>query len=87
MIATFTITAAYVPWIALGVAIATFVASQREVRRRAKVDYVNQLETRIETCEAERERLRKEGQDARREIATLKDENFDLMRRMSDLER
>lgn len=80
MLAAFTLTATAVPWIALGVAIATFVAGQREVRRRAKIDYVNQLEERNKTCLSE-------CADLRKQVVTLKDENFELMRRMANVER
>jgi hypothetical protein len=86
MIVAFALTAASVPWIALAVAIATFVATQREVRRRAKVDYVNQLEDRNKNCLSECLELRSECVELRKQVSTLKDENFQLMRRIADIE-
>lgn len=76
-----------VPYVALILALATFIAGQLEVRRRAKVDYVAELERRIETCERDRERMHRKSDDQDRQIATLKDENYDLLRRLADHER
>lgn len=67
------------PYVAIAVAIATFVASQREFGRRAKVDYVAGLEERIEECEKDRK-------DLRVKLQQLRDENVDLMRRVVRVE-
>jgi hypothetical protein len=69
----------WVPWLALGVAFATLLFGQLEVRRRAKVDYVAQLEHRIETCEHERAKLRED-------VKELRERELDLMRRVYRLE-
>lgn len=76
-----------VPYVALVLALFTFIAGQLEVRRRAKVDYVTELERRIETCERDRERMHRKSDDQDRQIATLKDENYDLLRRLADHEK
>lgn len=64
---------------AVATSVLTFLAGQREVARRAKVDYVAGLEHRIEECEVDRDRLQKDLHDQR-------DLNLDLMLRVRRLE-
>lgn len=71
--------AVWLPIFSLGISLFTFVAGQREVSRRAKVDYVAELEHRIEECEADRTRLQ-------RDVHDMREEHLDLMRRMFRLE-
>lgn len=65
--------------LAVATSVLTFLAGQREVARRAKLDYVASLEHRIEECEADRTRLQKDVHD-QREL------NLDLMKRVFRLE-
>lgn len=74
------------PYAALLIALGTFVASQREFRRRAKVDYVSGLETRILDVERQNASLASRVSECERDRAALRDENFDLMRRLTRLE-
>lgn len=71
--------ASWLPYVAVVVSVLAFLASQREVRRMAKVDYVKALETRIADCEEHREELRQE-------VRKLRNENIDLLRRVVRLE-
>lgn len=64
---------------ALVIAALSFVASQREFKRRAKTDYVVGLEKRIEECEDDRTQLHKKLDD-------LEEENVRLLRRIVRLE-
>lgn len=72
--------AEWLPYLAVGISVITFLASQREIARRAKVDEVVKLEQRIKQCENDRLELK-------REVHVLRDENIDLMRRVVGLER
>lgn len=71
--------ATWLPILAIVLSAFTFLASQREAARRAKVDYVVGLEKRVEGCENDRERLQKDLHD-QREL------NLDLMQRVFRLE-
>lgn len=79
MIAIIAAHADWLPYIAIAIAALTFAASQREVRRRAKVDYVTSLEGRVEDCEKARGELQ-------RRVRDLEDENVNLLRRVMGLE-
>lgn len=73
------ISAKWLPYVATAIAALTFLASQREIGRRAKVDYVNELEERIKDCEADRA-------DLRRQVRQYRAENLELQRRVLRLE-
>lgn len=77
---------AALPFVAIAIAIATFVASQREFGRRAKVDYVDGLEKRIEDLEEQNGTLLERIEDCEKDRRDLKAENFKLMRRVLTLE-
>lgn len=61
------------PYAAILIALGTFIASQREFGRRAKVDYVAGLEKRIKECEDDRKVLHDKCDE-------LEGENLRLMR-------
>ncbi len=69
-----------IPLAALGVSVVTFVFSARDMRRRGRFDYTDQLERRMKACEAARK-------EDRRRISELEGENLTLMRRVLNLER
>lgn len=78
--------ATWLPILAIGLAFATFIATQVDMRRRAKSDYTEQLEHRMQQCEksrAEQDVLITRQTD---QIRELRDENFDLMKRVLRLE-
>lgn len=58
----------------------------RSLSRSASADWVEQLEKRIELCEQDRAELHKENDALRSSQATLRSENWDLMRRILKLE-
>lgn len=68
-----------IPGVALFISAATFVFSLFEMRRRARVDYVGELEHRIQECEDDRNELR-------RKVDQLTRQNFNLMQRVLKLE-
>lgn len=74
------------PYAAILIALATFIAGQREFRRRAKVDYVSDLEKRIADLEADNKSLDERIEDCERDRRELRVENFKLMRRVVTLE-
>jgi len=65
---------------ALIVSLATLIFTGMSLRQRAHVDRVAELERAVAACE-------KRDEQKAREISRLKDENFDLMRRLFDVER
>lgn len=79
--------ATVVPTVAILIAIATFIASQREFGRRAKVDYVAGLEKRIEDLEGENKSLDERVEACEKDRRTLRDENYRLMSRIIALEK
>jgi len=58
----------------------------RSLARSASADWVDQLEKRIEVCEADRAQLHIENENLRTSQTALRQENWDLMRRVLRLE-
>lgn len=72
------------PLVTIAVAGASLILSSffafRSLSRSASADWVDQLEKRIEVCEADRA-------DLRQEVGRLRDRELDLMRRLLLLEK
>lgn len=75
-----------IPAAALIISIFTYVFLARDIRQRAKMEYVTELEHRITTCEKDRADLHKENQQLRQKNQELEEKVMGLMWRVWELE-
>lgn len=80
------VTAWAIPVAAFVLSVAAFILGQRERGKSAHLDYVNELEKRIEECEDDRKDLRNQLEQLRGRHEELRETNLSLLIRLAKAE-